>query len=231
MPTQGGGMEVIMATWVVHLRMADCFLDRIDNINFAEFVAGNVAPDCGYGKKDSIGEFTLPPCVTHWTPTGSKKDCRYKDFYAEYLKDKPKDDAYWFYLGYYVHLLTDIMWSSTIYMPTRITYAEEYARDPEFLKQIKVDWNDLDFKYVRDNPEFRTLEILANKGEVRDYLPYYEKNQLTIQTAYIVRYYRDNMNKSNLDREYTYLSMEKVDEFIESAGDVIEMDLRGKGLM
>lgn len=221
-----------MATWVVHLRMADCFLDIIKDVNSAEFVVGNVAPDCGYGQKDSIGEFVPPPAVTHWTPTGSKKDCRYKDFYNEYLRDnKSKDDAYWFYLGYYTHLLTDIMWSSRIYFPTREKYAEEYKKDPEFLKQIKVDWNDLDHKYVRDNPDFRALRILTENKYVKDYLPYYEKNQLTVQTKYISEYYKKNIGKPNLDREYTYLTESEVDDFINSAKEVIKMDLSKKNLI
>jgi hypothetical protein len=220
-----------VATWVVHLRIADYFLGKLDNVNPSEFVVGSVAPDCGYGKKDSIGEFTPPPKTTHWTSTGNKKDCRYKEFYEIYLKNKVHDKAYWFYLGYYIHLQTDIMWSSLIYMPTRTKYAAEYAKNPEFLKQIKVDWNDLDHKYIRDNPNFRAFEILENIKSVNDYLPYYEKNQLTVQIKSIVTYYKINMNKSNLDREYIYLTEKEIDEFIECAKDVIIMDLLKKKLI
>ncbi len=46
------------------------------------------APDCGYGVKDSFGEFTPPPKITHWSPSGMKRDCRYNDFQKEYLNDK-----------------------------------------------------------------------------------------------------------------------------------------------
>lgn len=220
-----------MATWVVHLRIADYLLKTIKDISSAEFVAGSVAPDCGYGKKDSIGEFIPPPSVTHWTATGNKKDCRYKEFYAKYLRGRRKDSDYWFFFGYYVHLITDIMWSSCVYMPTRDKYAEEYTKDPEFLKKIKVDWNDLDHKFLRDNPRFKPLEILAACGHVKDYLPYYEKNQLTVQIKYIVDYYNKNKGKENLDRQYTYLTMNKVDNFIQCAKELIKMDLEKKRLI
>lgn len=220
-----------MATWVVHLRIADYLLKTIPGISAAEFVAGSVAPDCGYGKKDSIGEFIPPPSVTHWTATGNKKDCRYKEFYSKYLRGRRKDADYWFFFGYYVHLITDIMWSSTIYMPTREKYSAQYAKNPEFLKEIKVDWNDLDHKFIRDNPNFKPLEILSAGERVKDYLPYYEKNQLTVQIKYIVDYYNENMGKENLDRKYTYLTMEDVDAFISSAIDVIKMDLAEKNLI
>lgn len=220
-----------MATWVVHLRIADYFLDMINDINSAEFVVGSVAPDCGYGQKDSKGEFDPPPSVTHWTPTGSKKDCRYKDFYLKYLYGKEKNNAYWFYLGYYVHLITDIMWSSQIYLPTCDKYESEFVHSTDFLRHIKKDWNDLDHKFIRDNPMFRPYEILRENKSVNDYLDYYEKDQLTVQTKYIVEYYNENTGKSDLDRDYTYLTQQEVDDFIDSAIEIIKMDLKNKRLI
>ena len=50
-----------MATWGVHLRVARCFIDNLIAKKYhREFVIGSVAPDCGYGVKDSFGEFTPP---------------------------------------------------------------------------------------------------------------------------------------------------------------------------
>ena len=66
-----------MATWGVHLRVARCFIDNLIAKKYhREFVIGSVAPDCGYGVKDSFGEFTPPPKITHWSPSGMKLDCR-----------------------------------------------------------------------------------------------------------------------------------------------------------
>lgn len=220
-----------MATWLVHLRIADFFIEHIDWLNASEFAVGSVAPDCGYGEKDSFGEFTPPPTVTHWTPTGRKLDCRYRDFFKTYLQDQERNAAYSFYLGYYIHLLTDIMWSATIYMPTHTVYQKEYAKNPEFLKVIKEDWYDLDHKFLRDHPRFRAFELLEKKDSVRDYLPYYEKNQLTTQIRSIVNFYNENRGKTTLDRVYPYLSEQTMNQFIACANELIQKQLIHVGVL
>lgn len=222
------GGAVCLATWGVHLRIAKRFFDRIDEKHHREFILGNVAPDCGYGKKDSFGEFEPPPKVTHWSPSGMKRDCQYKDFFAKYLTGEKNDD-YWFYLGYYVHLLTDIMWSVTMYLPTRIKYAEEYAKNPEFLKVIKQDWNDIDAAYLEKLTEHTALDILKNAGEVKDYLPYYEHNQLTVQVKFIADYY--DHYKGNPDREYIYTTPENVADFTECAYEMLLKVLENEKLI
>lgn len=217
-----------MATWGVHLRVATLFLDKIDEKHHREFVIGSVAPDCGYGEKDSFGEFTPPPSVTHWSPSGMKRDCRYKDFYNTYLTGE-RDEDYWFYLGYYVHLMTDIMWSVTMYMPTRIKYAEEYERNPEFLKVIKKDWNDIDAAHLRKLKNPRSFNILKDAGEIKDYLAYYEKNQLTVQVKFIVGYYENY--KGNVEREYVYTKPEEITNFVECAYELLYLILTEEKLL
>ncbi len=225
------GSDIFMATWLAHLRIADYFINNIDWLNASEFTVGSVAPDCGYGEKDSFGDFIPPPSITHWTETGRKVDCRYKDFYETYLNGGIKDSDYSFYLGYYIHLLTDIMWSSRIYMPTRIKYKEQYEENPEFLKIIKVDWYDLDHKFLRDNPNFKPFRLLEEKTQVKDYLPYYEKDQLTIQTRFIVDFYNSNKGKTGLDREHLYLTETAMNNFISCACELIELDLVRRGII
>lgn len=220
-----------MATWMVHCRIADRFIDDFDGrIEPAEFVIGSVAPDCGYGVKDSAGQFDPPPYVTHWSKSGNKTDCRYKDFGKKYLRGRRNNDGYSFYLGYYVHLMTDIMWSSEMYIRSRTKYAEEFERDRNFLKVIKHDWNDLDLKYHRDNPDMTSYKILDTVEKVRDYLPYYEHGQLTAQIRQIADYYHSGEG-DNLDREYKYITEERVSEFVEAAVDIIKNDLEKKELV
>ncbi len=220
-----------MATWIVHLRIAEYFSERINMLDASEFAAGSVAPDCGYGKKDSFGEFTPPPCITHWTDTGFKTQCNYKDFYNKYLKNSNDNKAYSFYLGYYIHLLADMMWSATVYMPTRSRYAEQYAENPEFLKIIKLDWSDQDFKFLRDHPDLKSFRLLEAKQAVNDYLPYYEPSQLTTQIRYIVNYYTNNKNDRNLDRNYDYLTENDVTNFLDCAVWLIETKLKLLGIL
>lgn len=217
-----------MATWGVHLRIARKFLEKIEEKHHREFVVGSVAPDCGYGIKDSFGEFTPPPTVTHWSPSGMKRDCRYRDFYKTYLTGEKNDD-YWFYLGYYVHLLTDIIWSKTMYMPTRKKYAKEYAENPEFLKVIKKDWNDIDVSYLRNLNESPAFDILKNAGEIKRYLTYYDDEQLTKQIRFIVDYY-ENYGEVK-EREYQYATAEEISEFVDCVYDILYLKLKKQELI
>lgn len=217
-----------MATWGVHLRVARLFLKQIDKKHHREFVIGSVAPDCGYGEKDSFGEFTPPPTVTHWSPSGMKRDCRYKDFFDTFLTGERNDD-YWFYLGYYVHLMTDIMWSVTMYLPTRVRYAKEYSENPEFLKVIKGDWNDIDVAYLRGLPDSTCFDIIRNAGEVKDYLTYYEHGQLTNQIKFIADYY-DNYREIG-DREYKYTTPEEIKNFVDCAYYLLDLQLKQQELI
>lgn len=217
-----------MGTWGVHLRVARMFLNKIDKKHHREFVLGSVAPDCGYGEKDSFGEFVPPPKVTHWSPSGMKRDCRYKDFCDTFLRGERNDD-YWFYLGYYVHLLTDIMWSVTMYMPTKIKYAEEYKKDPQFLKVIKRDWNDIDVEYLRSLDKAPCFDIIDNAGTVKRYLTYYEPDQLTEQIKFIADYYKKY--KEVEPREYQYTTPEEIENFVQCAYYLLDLQLKQQGLI
>lgn len=217
-----------MATWGVHLRIATLFLNKIDKKHHREFVIGSVAPDCGYGEKDSFGDFVPPPQVTHWSPSGMKNDCRYKDFYNLYLTGERNDD-YWFYLGYYVHLLADILWSVTMYLPTRVKYSKEYKQNPDFLRRIKMDWNDIDMEYLCSLKYTPALDIIRNAGEVKDYLPYYEPGQLTTQIKFIAAYYKDCSKLKK--REYIYATPNDIANFIHCAYELINMILTKEGLV
>ena len=41
-----------MASWMVHLRIADRFLEESENIDETAFVMGNIAPDSGVPNED-----------------------------------------------------------------------------------------------------------------------------------------------------------------------------------
>lgn len=219
-----------MATWGVHMRIADYYIQNKLIKRPTLFVLGSVAPDCGYGVKDSFGEFTPPPEITHWAPGGIKVYCEYWKFRDEYLYPNIGKEDYEFYLGYYVHLLTDILWSTMMYLPTKILYADEYKNNPEFLKVIKVDWYDLDYKFLRDHPDFTPYQLLKRNKKVKDYLPYYEPGQLTVQTKFITDYYSDFSGRV-LDREYTYLTERQMDNFIDCATEIINHDLKRRNLL
>ena len=62
-------------------------------------------------------------------------------------------------------------------------------RKPRIFKGYKKDWNDMIVWHLRSLTYHPTFDILKNAGEIKDYLPYYEHNQLTKQVKFIVDYY------------------------------------------
>ena len=218
-----------MATWIVHLRIADTFIKRgiIPSQYKTEFVLGSLAPDCGYGQKDSLSDFSPPPSVTHWAPSGCKVVCNYTKFYDTYLEGHIKDGDYYFYFGYYIHLLTDILWSSSIYMTNRFKYAKEYNDNPEFINVVKQDWYGLDFLFLENTSDFEPMHLLSKVKTVKDYLPYYEKGQLTKQIKYIYDYYKTNTY--NPEHSFIYLTESEMNEFIKTVPDIILLKLKQRG--
>ncbi len=53
-----------MATWIVHLRIAENLLACIPALDAAQFAIGNVAPDSGI-PDEKWEKFDPPPEVTH----------------------------------------------------------------------------------------------------------------------------------------------------------------------
>ena len=216
-----------MATWMVHCRIADYFLNKLDIVYNTEFAIGNFAPDCGYGRKDSFGEFEPPPEITHFSPSGTKRDCRYKDFYNKYLNEKKKTNNYYFYLGYYIHLLTDILWSAQMCVFNKIKCG--YEDENEFIKCVKPEWNNLDIKYFKEHADILSYNLIESAKIIPDYLPYYEKGQLKKQIQFIVNYYK---NEPYIIKEgFKYITEKSIDEFINDAVGIIEKELKKKELV
>lgn len=54
-----------MASWIVHLRIADQLLDQIPDLKSTEFVVGNIAPDSGIPNED-WSAYTPSPVLSHF---------------------------------------------------------------------------------------------------------------------------------------------------------------------
>ena len=55
--------------------------------------------------------------------------------------------------------------------------------------------------------------------KIKDYLPYYEHNQLTKQVKFIVDYYESY--SSNTDREFEYTQKEDIQNFVECSCELL----------
>ncbi len=217
-----------MASWMVHFRIADALLDEVGG-EAEQFIVGNIGPDCGEPNED-WSVFTPPSELSHWSPDKSKKNIMSDAFFDTYIRDKRNDSRLSFYLGYYVHLLTDQLWSYLIYEPTRELYHEKMDADSKFIWVIKEDWYDLDAKYLRDHPDFRAFRIFERIESFPNiYLDYYSETAIERQMKYITNFY--NHYEGNLDREYPYLKEERMDAFVAEAVSRIRENLHQKGIL
>lgn len=219
-----------MATWVSHLRVADYFLNSLE-VTEREFIVGNIGPDCGEPNKE-WSQFTPPSNITHWTKTGNKSEIDSEAFYLKYLSEPEKLDRkhYSFYIGYYIHLLTDIEFTRLIGEPKIEKFKENFNQDKNFIWIMKKDWYDIDHLYLRDNPGFEAFDIFTRITEFpNEYLDYYSDTAIIRQIRYITNFYQNF--SGDLDRVYPYLTKGEMDFFVEEAQKNIYKILQNKGIL
>lgn len=185
-----------MASWIVHLRIADKLLEKIPGLDAAQFAIGNIAPDSGV--PDESGETFDPPYpLTHFE--SDKATIRYKvlndlRFYREHLQDKVslKGDVeqYSFLWGYYFHLMTDNLWSERIAVPTQKEYAKEFDQIPGFIWEVKKDWYGLDFAYVRTHPQSLFWRVFLDAEYSMPYLHFFPLEAIPNKLEYIKTFYQ-----------------------------------------
>jgi hypothetical protein len=237
-----GGLR--MASWMVHFRIGDKLIDNIAELQIEPYIVGNIGPDCGEPNED-WSVFTPSSDITHWAPNGKKAFCNYEKFYNTYIKhngtsncnlefgnvsNENSIDKWSFYLGYYIHLITDVLWVKEIARPTMEQWNEEFAKDSNFIWQVKEDWYDLDHLYLKKNPDFRAFQIFKDiKNFDNCYLDYYSEKAFMKQIEYISRFYLDSHVK--LEREYPYLTEKRMNEFVDYAIEFIMNEMREKNII
>lgn len=171
-----------MATWVIHLRIADAVRQMLPWIGLLPelpFAVGNLAPDGGM----EIAPHVYEPdsATTHWTPTGRKRDIDADAFYRAYLLGKdwtPEQAA--FYLGYYVHLLTDVQWIREVLQPLKQKIGISHFTGTPYDAMLRQNLTYLEQTYCRETKSFSIWErIQKTKTFSNRYLPYYKEHALT----------------------------------------------------
>ena len=64
-----------MASWMVHLRVADELLKKIEKLDEQAFVIGNIAPDSGVPNEDWT-VFQPPKDVSHFSEKEEQNTCK-----------------------------------------------------------------------------------------------------------------------------------------------------------
>ena len=211
-----------MASWMVHLRIADRLLDRIPGLSPIAFIVGNMAPDSGIPNAD-WSAFDPPAKISHFKTTSRKADpdAFAAKYWTEELRQGYTEDQYAFYLGYLTHLLTDVAWVEDIYYPSKVKFSHLLAAEPDtFIWKLKEDWYDLDFKYLRDRPGCRAFRAyLGAVGFRNDFMEEFVPDAFDDRRAYITDFYLQG--RENLDREYPYLTEAEMDAFTHRAAESI----------
>lgn len=207
-----------MASWMVHLRIADKLLDQIPELSPIEFIVGNMAPDSGVPNED-WSVFTPSTKISHFKTGDSKAGPRAfaEKYFTSVQQAGYSDQQYAFYLGYLTHLLTDVLWSEQIALPSfqKFIGGEPPYRGP-MVEKIKDDWYDLDFKYLRDRPGFRAFRAyLGAVGFVNEFMEEFAPDAFDNRRQYITSFYLEE--NDHIDREYPYLTEAEMNAFVDSA--------------
>ncbi|MDO9129785.1 MAG: hypothetical protein Q7U34_07960 [Anaerolineales bacterium] len=208
-----------MASWIVHLRIAENLLGFIPGLEPARFAVGNIAPDSGM-PDEKWENFTPPPRVTHFRAAeGELFELADLEFYRRYLlplRNTPDPRFFSFRLGYFFHLVTDNLWSVKIGLPTKERFAAQFNADKDFIWEVKKDWYGLDFIYIRDHPDCLFWRVFLNCQAEICGLDFLLPEGLRWSVAHIQQYYQRTGEEIQAlyNRPYIYLSQAEMGRFV-----------------
>lgn len=215
-----------MASWMVHLRIADKLMNEVPNLSSTEFVVGNIAPDSGI-PNDDWSAFTPSGDVSHFKTTDGDglKDIHLHEYVKQFFSVEQRNQysikQKSFYIGYLSHLLTDMMWVNLIVRPCKNKFKALYDKDRvQWIWTLKKDWYDLDFLYIKKNPNFRAFSIYRNAvGFHNEYIDFFSADAFDNRREYITSYYSNI--RDDLAREYKYLNETEMERFVDESSKKI----------
>lgn len=208
----------MMGTWISHLRIAENLLEYFPNVDEVTFAFGNLSPDSGIPNADWT-EFNPPKEVTHFLHKGEEEDAIHDlVYYRQYLADiDPTDDIhlYSFRLGYFFHLICDILWAKRIGAATKEQFKELFASDQKkAVSLVKDDWYRLDQLFVRDHPKHIFWRVIMTNPYPPSYLPFVKNEALHHQYDHIRRFYSEQEDHWFLNIPYHYLNNETMTRIV-----------------
>jgi hypothetical protein len=215
-----------MATWIVHLRLAENLLDLINGLSPDYFAIGNISPDSGM-PDEKWENFNPPPEITHFQAReGEHWRIADLEFYRCYLipaqEESVSRQQVSFLLGYFFHLVTDNLWEHLVARPTMERFAAQFTADPEFVWEVKRDWYGLDFEHVRTHPDSLFWRVFLKCQYDHDYIDFLPVEAIQTRIDYIKHFYQRTDEKLEAwygRRPDKYLSQEEMEMFIETANE------------
>lgn len=199
-----------MATWLTHLRVAERVSDQINITDRSLFFAGSIAPD-----SDTLSD------ISHWCSNADKITCDAQGFYINYISDSLHTEDKDFYWGYYIHLLTDILWHKQ-----KIAPLEHESKDT--IRAIKQKWRNVDISFLADYRDFKPLTEMkyamkcTSKYDKR-WLDYY----IAGQVRKLVEGILGNLIISEIEKQSRDTATEtEIEQFIDECVEYIGLKLK-----
>ncbi|MDE6219236.1 MAG: hypothetical protein K2G51_02180 [Lachnospiraceae bacterium] len=217
-----------MASWIIHLRVAQQLYQQLHIEPTDLFVLGNIAPDSGVPTADGTG-FTPDAAISHFRSLDESgiKNIHEELFITQYFAPAQRSsytrEEYTFFLGYLTHLLTDQLWARDIVYPAKETQSALFqANRGLFWQTVKRDWYDLDFMYLKANPTFEAFRIYRENTNIKNtYVDFFSENAFAERRRFILDFYANGV--ANIVEHDTYLSKEELDRFVlSSAAEIAE---------
>ncbi len=207
-----------MGTWITHLRIAEKLLEHFPEVDEVTFAFGNLSPDSGIPNADWTA-FDPPKEVTHFLHKNEEEDAIHDlVYYRQYLAGvNPEDDIqlYSFRLGYFFHLICDIVWAKRIVAATQQQFSDLLAKDrKQAVSLIKDDWYGLDQLYVLDHPRHIFWRVIMNNPYPPSYLPFVKDEALHHQYDHIRRFYSEQEDRWYLKIPYHYLNEDTMTQIV-----------------
>lgn len=212
-----------MGTWISHLRIAENLLGHFPELDKVTFTFGSLSPDSGIPNADWT-EFDPPKEVTHFLRKREGEDAIHDlVYYEQYLLNiKPEDDIklYSFRLGYFFHLICDVLWAKRIWEATKIAHKNELEKNRmETIENIKADWYGLDQLYVREKHDSLFWRVIVPSQNPPSYLPYIKTEALHQQYDYIRKFYSKPEKDWFSSRPYHYLNENTMSRIVDESMD------------
>jgi hypothetical protein len=214
-----------MGTWISHLRIAETLINSYPEVNEVTFIFGNLSPDSGIPNEDWT-RFDPPKEVTHFLRKGEGESAIHDlVYYQQYLANiKPEDDIdlYSFRLGYFFHLICDIMWARRVGAATKQQFKGLFDEKPdEAVGIIKDDWYGLDQLYVKEHPESIFWRVIMPSTYPPSYLPFVKDKALHQQYDHIRKFYSQPPDEWFLSIPYQYLNEETMTRIVNDSIEAV----------
>lgn len=176
-----------------------------------EYYLGSISPDAIHMRKNSSRN---DKCMTHL-----KDENGWQDNAINFIKSHSLDDDISFYLGYGVHLLTDIIWYESIFSDFKSAYLKDSLPDKEMLLWYYNDTDVIDIRLyneLEDRPLIWSLLKEAKYNNVDNLL---SSEEIKVWNNHVHSWFDDK--EIDKYRPQKYISYDEVKTFMDEAVDTI----------